>query len=37
MERMAALSRRLLPLTPRRIRRVPQAAAAEARVARLNQ
>jgi uncharacterized protein (DUF2236 family) len=32
MDRMAGLSRRLLPLAPRRLRRVPQAVAAEARV-----
>ncbi|MFL6297215.1 MAG: oxygenase MpaB family protein, partial [Actinomycetes bacterium] len=32
MERMATLSRRLVPLVPRRLRRVPQAVAAEHRV-----
>jgi hypothetical protein len=36
MERMAALSRRMVPLVPRRLRRVPQAVAAEQRVANLN-
>jgi uncharacterized protein (DUF2236 family) len=36
MDRVGALSRRLLPLVPRRIRRVPQSVAAEQRMARLH-